>query len=108
MSEIRLDTPHGCRDELQRCANGIAQLIPELTKALREEAETQLQYDAAEAIATVQIADAGLAATRGRLADERQDQGANSAHDQNRDAVGDIDTNDVFRVHIMFPLGQQC
>lgn len=58
MSEIRLDTPHGCRDELQRCANGIAQLIPELTKALREEAETQLQYDAAEAIATVQIADA--------------------------------------------------
>lgn len=57
MSEIRLDTPHGCRDELQRCANGIAQLIPELTKAIREEAETQLEYDAAEAIATVQIAD---------------------------------------------------
>jgi hypothetical protein len=58
MSEIRLDTPHGCRDELQRCANGIAQLIPELTKAIRHETEVQVQCELAEAIATVEIADA--------------------------------------------------
>ena len=53
MTDIRLDTVAGCRDELQRCANGIAQLISELTKALRHETETQIQFELAEAIATV-------------------------------------------------------
>lgn len=57
MSEIRLDTPGFCRDELQRCSNGIAHLISDLTKALEKESHLQVELELAEAIATVRVAD---------------------------------------------------
>ncbi len=56
MAEIRLDTPHGCRDELERCSNGIATLIPDLTTAIETLARVEVELELAEALATVEVA----------------------------------------------------
>jgi len=56
VSEIRLDTPHACRDELERCSNGISILIPDLTKAIEALSRIEVELELAEALATVEVA----------------------------------------------------
>lgn len=56
MSEIRLDTPHGCREELERCANGIAELIPRHTTLRLRLGELDQELEIAEAIETAKQA----------------------------------------------------
>lgn len=67
MAEIRLDTPTSCRDELQRCSNGIATLIPEYTKLREEKAAVDESLEVAEALATVAIATDNLRITATEL-----------------------------------------
>ena len=56
MSEIRLDTPHGCREELERCANGIAELIPRHTTLRLRLGDLDQELEIAEAIETAKQA----------------------------------------------------
>lgn len=58
MAEVRLDTPHACREELQRVSSAIATLTPDYTDLRTEFALIDEQNEIAEALATVQIASA--------------------------------------------------
>ena len=56
MSEIRLDTPHGCRSELETCANGLAGLIHRHTELRLELNDLDQEVEMAEALITVDLA----------------------------------------------------
>lgn len=57
LPEVQLDTPHGCREELQKCANGMAGLIHRHTELRLELNDLDQEVEIAEAIITVEIAE---------------------------------------------------
>lgn len=56
LPEVQLDTPHGCREELQKCANGMAGLIHRHTELRLELVDLDQEVEIAEALITVDLA----------------------------------------------------
>lgn len=64
--KITLDNPIACRQELERCSNGMATLLTQYIRAREAQVEVKREVRVMESIAAEQCAEKGITATEMR------------------------------------------